>query len=82
MQWKLLKQSSRKSKAYRLFWNINQRSYHGAYSDDTLNANEMNAKPGGKQPLMHDTVYNGKPQSMKKRVLVALVGIINGFQRD
>lgn len=59
-----------KEQGYRLFWVFDQSSCHGAYSDDALNANKMNAKPGGKQPLMHDTVYNGKPQSMKKRILV------------
>ena len=27
----------------------------------------MNVKPGGKQPIMHDTVYNGKSQRMVLR---------------
>ena len=27
----------------------------------------MNVKPGGKQPVMHDTVYNGKSQKMVLR---------------
>ena len=30
----------------------------------------MNAKPGGCQPVMHDTVWNGRPQKMTKSVLV------------
>ena len=30
----------------------------------------MNANSGGKVPLMHDTVYNGKPQSLRKHILV------------
>ena len=29
-------------------------------------ANRMNAKDGGCQPLMHDTIYEGKPLSMTK----------------
>lgn len=45
-------------------WVFNPSSCHCVYSDDTLNANKLNAKPGGKQLLMHNTVYNGKPQSI------------------
>lgn len=56
-----------KEEGYRLFWVFYQSSCHGAYSDDAL---KMNAQPGGKVPLMHDTVYNGKPQSLRKGVLV------------
>ena len=40
-----------------------------AYAEDSLNANRMNAKPGGQQPLMRDTEWNGSPQSLKMRVL-------------
>ena len=36
---------------------------NGAFSEDALNANKMNAYPVGKVPLMNDTVYNGEPQS-------------------
>ena len=39
-------------------------SCHGAYAEDALNAYKMNAKPGGKQPKMRDTVWEGRPQSM------------------
>ena len=39
-------------------------SCHGAYSDDALNAYKMNAKPGGKQPKMRDTEWNGKKYTM------------------
>ena len=60
----MLKPNIRKSKAIVYFGVLI------TYSVDALNANKMNAKPGGKQLLMHDTVYNGKPQSMKKRILV------------
>ena len=44
-----------KDEGYRLYWIFDHSSYHTAYADDTLNASKMNAKPGGCQPLMHDT---------------------------
>lgn len=53
-----------------LFWIFDQSNCHTAFSEDALNANKMNARPGGKQPLMHDTMWNGRVQSMKKNVLV------------
>ncbi len=37
---------------------------HKKYADDMLNADRMNVRPGGKQPVMRDTVYNGQVQSM------------------
>ena len=39
-------------------------SCHGAYAEDALNAHKMNAKPGGKQPAMRYTVWNGKVQKI------------------
>ena len=33
-------------------------------ADDALNASKMNKNPGGKQPRMHDTVWNGRAQRM------------------
>ena len=33
-------------------------------ADDTLNADKMNVGPGGKQPKMHDTVWNGAVQKL------------------
>ena len=59
-----------KHQGYRLFWVFDQSSCHTAFADDALNANKMNARPGGQQPLMRDTVWNGKPQTLKKRILV------------
>ena len=44
----------------RLVWIFDHSSCHGAYADDALNANRMNAKPGGKKPIMRDTI-NHKP---------------------
>jgi hypothetical protein len=39
-------------------------SAHGAFASNALNARAMNAKPGGKQPRMRDTVFNGQVQHM------------------
>jgi hypothetical protein len=39
-------------------------SVHKTHGDDALNASRMNKSPGGKQPLMHDTVWNGVVQTM------------------
>ena len=57
---------------YRLFWMFDQSSCHAAFSDDSPNLSRMhmNAKPGGKQLLMQDNVWNGHPQSLKKRIIV------------
>lgn len=37
---------------------------HRKVSDDALNAEKMNVKPGGKQVIMHDTEWNGQVQKM------------------
>ena len=37
---------------------------HKKYPDDALNADRMNVRPGGKQPIMKDTVFNGEVQKM------------------
>ena len=39
-------------------------SCHAAYAEDALIASRMNGKQGGAQPVMHDTVYNGRIQRM------------------
>ncbi|GES72956.1 hypothetical protein RCL_jg15606.t1 [Rhizophagus clarus] len=39
-------------------------SSHAKLADDTLNAVYMNLNPGGKQPIMRDTIFNGQVQSM------------------
>ena len=33
---------------------------HKKYPDDALNADRMDVCPGGKQPIMKDTIFNGK----------------------
>ena len=37
---------------------------HRKVSDDALNAEKMNVKSGGKQPIMRDTEWNGQVQKM------------------
>ena len=52
------------SDQYNVIWLFDHSSGHTAFAEDSLNASRMNVKPGGKQPVMHDTVYNGKLQKM------------------
>ena len=56
-----------REKGYKVVFVFDHSSCHGAYAEDALNASRMNAKPGGKQPLMHDTFWKGNPQSMVNR---------------
>ena len=37
---------------------------HAAMPDDALNVNKMNVNPGGKQQVMRDGWWDGKPQRM------------------
>ena len=57
-----------KEKDYRLFWIIDQSGCHMAYAEDSLNVHCMNAKEGGSQLSMHDTIYNGRHISITKVV--------------
>ena len=57
-------------------WVFDHSSCHGAYSEDALNAYKMNAKPGGKQPKLRDTVWQGKAQRM-----VFNIGIPKGLKQ-
>ena len=59
-----------KDEGYQLYWIFDHSSCHTAYADDSLNASKMNAKPGGCQPVMHDTVWNGRLQKMTKSAVV------------
>lgn len=49
---------------YKIIWIFDHSSCHGAYAEDALIASKMNAKPGGKQPAMRDTYWNGVVQRM------------------
>ena len=45
-------------------WAFDQSSGHTALADDALNAKRPNLNPGGKQPCMRNTVYNGVHQKL------------------
>ena len=49
---------------FTLVWLFDQSSGHCAYKEDALNVNKMNVKPGGAQPVMRDTTWQGKIQKM------------------
>ena len=41
-------------------WVFDHSSCHATMADDALDVGKMNVKPGGKQRIMRDTVWNGK----------------------
>lgn len=41
-------------------WVFDHSSCHAAMADDALDVTKMNVKPGGKQRIMRDTVWNGR----------------------
>ena len=47
-----------------MFWFFDHSSGHTAFAEDALNVNRMNVQPGGAQPRMRDTYYNGRLQRM------------------
>ncbi len=49
---------------YNLVFLFDQSSGHTAYAEDSLNANNMSVNPGGKQPKLRDTMWDGKVQKM------------------
>ena len=49
------------SDEYNIIW---KSSGHCAFREDALNVNQMNLKPGGAQPRLRDTYWNGKLQKM------------------
>ena len=53
-----------KSEGYKITWIFDNSSCHNAYSQDALVAMHMNAKCGGKQPCMRDTMWKGKVQKL------------------
>ena len=57
-----------KEEGFRLYWIFDQSQCHMAFADDSLNVNHMNAKEGGRQPLMHDTTFEGKAISMTELI--------------
>ena len=61
---------------FTVVWLFDQSSCHKAFASDALNVNNMNVKSGGKQAVMHDTVWAGKPQK-----LVDSAGVPKGMKR-
>lgn len=59
---------------YRVNWLFDHSSYHNAYAENALSAAHMNAKPGGKQACLKDTIWNCKVQRM-----VFSIGIPKGL---
>ena len=49
---------------WRVVWIFDHSSCHAAMPDDALDVSKMNVNPGGKQRVMRDGMWNGKPQSM------------------
>ena len=49
---------------WRHVWIFDHSSCHGAMAEDSLDVNKMNVNPGGKQRVMRDGFWNGKPQKM------------------
>ena len=52
------------SQGYHHIWCLDHSCGHTAMAEDALIAHNMNKGPGGKQPRMRDTVWNGQPQSL------------------
>ena len=50
--------------SHSLVFLFDQSGGHTAFSDDALNVNHMNVRPGGAQAKLHDTVWNGRGQKM------------------
>ena len=56
-----------KKDGWRHAWVFDHSSCHAAMAPDALQVSEMNIKPGGKQPRMRDTMWNGVVQHMNFR---------------
>ena len=53
-----------KSEGWRHMWVFDHSSCHSAMANDSLDVSKMNVKPGSKQRVMHDGIWNVKPQKM------------------
>ena len=53
-----------KSEGWRHVWVFDHSSCHAAMADDALDVNQMNVKPGVKQRVMHNTMWQGCVQKM------------------
>ena len=45
-------------------WLFDNSTGHNAFAEDALIANRMNSLPGGQQPLMRETIFDGHRQSL------------------
>lgn len=45
-----------------IVWLFDHSSSHRAFANDTLNAKNMNVRPGGRQPVIQDTTWTGQTQ--------------------
>ena len=52
------------SDRYTKVWLFDQSSGHCAFREDALNVKRMNVGPGGAQPQMRDTMWDGRVQKM------------------
>ena len=53
-----------KEDGWRHVWIFDHSSCHGANAEDSLDVSKMNVNPGGKQRVMRDGWWGGKPQRM------------------
>ena len=53
-----------KAGGWRVVWIFDHSSCHAAMPEDALDVSKMNVSPGGKQRVMRDGWWGGKPQSM------------------
>ena len=60
-----------KEDGWKHVWVFDHSSCHAAMAEDSLDVNKMNVNPGGKQRVMHDGWWNGKPQPMNYAIGVA-----------
>lgn len=62
----------------KIAWIFDHSSCHGAYSEDLLNAYKMKAKPGGKQPVIRNTVWQGILfGKANHNVLCSILSVVN-----
>lgn len=53
-----------KAEGWRVVWVFDHSSCHAAMADDSLDVNQMNVRPGGKQRVMRDGMFDGRVQKM------------------
>ena len=88
---KIAKVKYPREKGYRVCFVFDHSSCHGTFAEDALDASKMNMHPGGKQPVMHDTTWNERPQKVVgkygrprglKAILIARQVDVTGMKLD